>query len=136
MRRFLSMLGLALAVASCTPPEVEYCQRTGASPLTMEQCTTHYFEQEAAFNHDLSFCALEADQTYPQSLYSGWGTALVHNHYGGGFGHVEQLSVPPDYSKNEQIDKLRMRIIEPCMQKRGWNSGRSWEDGRRAASVR
>ncbi len=121
------VLGL---LASCTPPEVEYCQRVGAPPGDMGQCTQHYFQQEAAFSNDRKVCEAEADKTYPPTLYSGWGTALVHRHYGRGFTSVEQVSVPPDYHKNQQVDALRMRIIEPCMQALGWNSGATWEAGR------
>ena len=133
MRHVFVVLGLGLLVVSCTPPEVDYCQSTGVPPLQLEQCTQHYFQQEAAFNHDFTFCAMEADQTYPRSLYSGWGTALVHNRSSrGGFSSVEQVSVPPDHYKNAQVDALRQRIVEPCMQSRGWNSGVTWKAGRRA----
>ncbi len=133
MRKLLSIFGLALAVASCTPPEVDYCRATGASPAQLDQCTQHYYQEEAAFKSDLRFCSAQADQTYPQSLYSGWGTARVHGGIGlgGQWRSAQSYTTPPDYQKNDQLDALRSRIIDPCMQDRGWNSGRSWEDGRR-----
>jgi hypothetical protein len=130
MRSFLAIAVLALLAASCTPPELRYCQSVNAPVSQLDQCTSYYFQQEAAFQSDLQFCSAEADQTYPPTLYSGWGTALVHNHYRGGFGSVEQIEVPPDYQRNAQLDALRFRIIDPCMQSRGWNSGASWQAGR------
>lgn len=131
MRSVFAIAALGLLAAACTPPEVDYCQAAGAPPSDMAACTQYYFQQEAAFRSDLAVCSVDADRTYPPSLYSGWGTALVHRHYGyGGFSSVEQVSVPPDQYRNAQLDGLRMQIIEPCMQSRGWNSGSTWQAGR------
>lgn len=134
MRKF--SLILLLAVAACTKPEDDYCASKGTPPNQLEQCHAYYFEQDAAFKSDLAVCSAQADQTYPQTLYSGWDTALVRRYHGGRFPHTEQVTVPPDAARNAQLDALRGRIIEPCMQKRGWNSGRSWQDGRKSAKGR
>lgn len=139
---------IPLLLAACTPPEVEYCQALGTSPHDMTACTQHYFQQEAAFQHDLRFCAAEADVTYPQSLYSepysyparfygGYGTGvgfgMARGPAGIGFGgmpRTEMVHVGADYQHNARVDALRMNIIQPCMQARGWNSGTTWQAGR------
>jgi len=137
MRKFIALSLLGLAATACTPPEVEYCRATGATPSQLEQCTRHFYSEEAAFRSDLRFCAAQADQTYPPSLYSGWGTARVHGGYGfgGQWRSAQSYTIPPDYQKNAQLDSLRMNIIEPCMQSRGWNSGATWQAGRRAPAL-
>lgn len=129
--RNLVLIGSLSLLAACTPPELEYCRSMGAPPSEMAACTQYFFQQEAAFSSDRFICDSEADRTYPRSLYSDWGTALVHNHRDDGFTSVEQVSIPPDHQKNAQLDGLRMQIIEPCMQSRGWNSGLTWQAGRR-----
>jgi hypothetical protein len=134
--RYLLGITALIGLASCTPPELSYCQKMNAPPNELDKCTAYYFQQETAFNADLAVCSAEADQTYPPTLYSGWGTARVHGGmYGGRWYSGESISVPPDYQQNAQLDELRLRIIEPCMQKRGWNSGVTWEAGRRTPAL-
>lgn len=137
MRALFMLVVVAGAVSACTPPDVAYCRDRGVSPMDLDACVADYRQQEAAFNADLAVCSVEADVTYPPTLYSGWGQARVHGGIGhGGYWHsAETVSIPPDYNKNAQLDALRLRIIEPCMQKRGWNSGTSWQDGRRNPSL-
>ncbi len=132
MRRLLYIMLLVGLVAGCTPADIDYCQSVNTPPAQLAQCTRDYHQQDEAFKADLAVCSAKADETYPPTLYSGWGTALVHGMpYGGRFGNIEEIETPPDAQKNAQLDALRMRIIEPCMQSHGWNSGHSWQDGRR-----
>lgn len=139
MRSFFLMMAGVLVLAGCdTNPELGYCKALGVGPGSSEfgNCTQYYFQQEAAFQADRDQCSAEADMTYPQSLYSGWGWAHVHGGmYGGRWHSAEMVEVPPDYEKNAQIDQLRDRIIEPCMQARGWVSGRDWRAGHRPVAA-
>ncbi len=148
MKRLLVPFALLL-LASCAsaPDEQDYCRSFGVESGNPEfaKCTQYYFQQEAEFRADRSVCSLEADQTYPQSLYSrpysyparfyggsglGFSRGPAGFGYGGGFSHTEMVHVGADYQQHAQVDALRMRIIEPCMRKRGWQSGMSWQAGR------
>lgn len=131
---FLALAALAL-LASCSPPEEDYCAGFGVNPGHGEyaKCTSYYFQQQAAFGADRAVCDSQADLTYPPTLYDNGGWAHVRGHYyGGRFYGGESVRIPPDYQKNAQVDALRMRIIQPCMQSRGWNSGATWQAGRHA----
>ena len=132
----LTAIGL-LMLASCTPGDIQYCDKYGVQGTPeFGKCIDYYHQQEAWFKSDRAVCELEADGTYPPSLYDyghdvpvfgGYGP---HGEwYGGGVEHI-----PPDYMHNAQVDGLRMRIIEPCMQEHGWNSGSDWQAGRHAVS--
>ena len=135
MRRLI-WLPILLLAACGAPNEVDYCKNQGVAPGSAEygQCVQFYFREEASFRSDRVVCDAEADRTYPQSLYSrpsfyhvphmyvGMGS---RGSYGGGW-----VDVPTDYQQNTELDALRMRIIQPCMQKRGWNSGSTWQAGR------
>lgn len=136
MKPFMQLLmigALGGGLVACTPPDVAYCKAQGASPMNLQPCLDYYRQQEQAFTVDLAACAVEADKTYPQSLYADWGTALVRSPSAvpGGWSSTEQVSIPPDTRQHAELDRLRMKIITPCMQARGWNSGVSWQDGRR-----
>lgn len=142
MKKFLPALAL-VALAACTPPEREYCDTFGLGTDNPEyqKCISHFFQQEALFRQDRQVCAFEADRTYPPTLYDRGGysrmrTGFGYGHWGhgGGFGHT--VYVEPDYYHNREVDHLRMRIIEPCMQAKGWNSGTSWQAGRRTGVVK
>jgi hypothetical protein len=133
----LAVLGL-LALTSCTPGDIQYCDGYGvAGTPEFGKCIDYYHQQEAAFKADRDLCNLEADNVYPVSLYD-YGhdvpimTGFAGPHgtwYGGGVEHI-----PPDYMHNRQVDDLRMRVIAPCMQARGWNSASDWQAGRHAVS--
>lgn len=125
-----------LLLANCTPADIEYCSQFGvAGTAEYGKCLSYYHEQEAAFSADYGACAYEADATYPRSLYDtgrfapvvggGYGGRYYGGGYGGGF-----VTIPPDYYHNAQVDALRARIINPCMDARGWNSPNSWQAGR------
>ena len=63
-------------------------------------------------------------------LGTGWG-----GHHGGFYGG-QSMRIEPDYRRNNELDRLRMRIIEPCMQARGWVSGSNWQAGRQAVRAK
>ncbi|MFZ4540369.1 MAG: hypothetical protein ACOYNL_00985 [Rickettsiales bacterium] len=136
----VALLLTALVITACTPAEVQYCRSFGVEGTSeYGKCVEHYNKQSALFGADRDRCELDADLTYPRSLYDfghfeqvhavgGYGP---HGYYGGGYRTVR---VEPDFRHNAEVDALRMRIIEPCMQAKGWNSGRSWQAGRHAVS--
>lgn len=134
MKRLLFPISLML-LASCAtvPDEQDYCRSFGVEQGNPEfvSCTQYYFQQQALFQGDRAACAIEADQTYPRSLYSRPTSypVRVYNPYGG-FPRTEMVHVGADYQQIAQVDALRMRIIGPCMQARGWNSPLSWQAGR------
>ena len=135
------MIGVTFSIVvltSCTPGDVQYCRGFGVEGTPeYGKCISYYHQQETAFRADWDVCSLSADGTYPPSLYDfghdvpvAGGFGPYGTYYGGGIEHI-----PPDYQHNAQVDALRMRIIEPCMQARGWNSGSSWQAGRHAVSA-
>lgn len=149
MRRiFRASLAFSLfMLASCgTPADISYCERMGITPNHGEyqNCIAYFNRQQAWFSSDRSVCSAEADRTYPPSLYDrgsygimrgGYGSGFYGPGYGVGMGHggfygSRMVDIPPDYARNAELDNLRMRIIEPCMQAKGWKSGSTWEAGR------
>jgi hypothetical protein len=143
MKRYILIVGL-LVLAACAPAEQTYCDRYGIAPghPEYEACLGYYFNQEATFKADRQICEIEADATYPPTLYDRGHWNRVYGgigygpwgYRGGGFGTT--VFVEPDFQHNRQVDALRMRIIQPCMEKRGWNSGASWQAGRKAGGFR
>jgi hypothetical protein len=128
MRTFIPIAALLIA-AGCSSPENDYCARLGTPSGSPEyaRCTAYYFQQEEEFRRDRMVCAAEADKVYPQSLYSQ-GTWVMTRDW---FGKPDMVPVQPDWQQNHTLDEMRMtRIIDPCMQAHGWNSGRSWQAGR------
>jgi hypothetical protein len=136
----LAVMAIGLAMLSaCTPADIEYCSKFGvAGTAEYGKCLDYYQQQQAAFTADYNVCASEADITYPATLYDhggfahvGVGTGFGGRYHGGGYGYSGGLiSVPPNYQHNAEVDRLRARIITPCMQARGWNSQYSWQAGR------
>ena len=137
MRKLLALGLLVIGLSACTPADEQYCTNLGvAGTSEYGNCLAYYHQQEQAFWADRAFCDSDADTTYPRSLYDTghYQPVFVHggfgpygNYYGGG---VSQVFVEPNYAQNAQLDALRMRIIEPCMQSRGWRSGETWQAGR------
>lgn len=119
-------------------PEIGYCAQYGVKPGDAEyqNCYQYFYAQQAAFDHDRGICEAEADGTYPPSLYSRPNSFPVR-YYGarGGFPRTSMVHVGTDYQHNAQVDALRMRIIGPCMQVRGWNSASDWQAGRHPANM-
>jgi hypothetical protein len=139
MKKRLLVLPLLL-LAHCASPEQTYCDGFGLGTENPEyqKCLSYYFQQEAAFRADRQVCEFEADKTYPRTLYDNGRWERVHGGFGYGhygYGGGATVFVEPDYYHNREVDGLRMRIIEPCMQARGWNSGASWQAGRRTGSA-
>jgi hypothetical protein len=131
---FFAFVGMGVLTA-CTPADVNYCRGLGVNEQNSEYpaCIQHYHQQEAWFGGDYSSCAMEADATYPPTLYDTWHTGWVHSYdpyYG--IPRLQQVDIPPDVQHNAQIDALRSRIIHPCMNELGWNSPYSWQAGRHA----
>ena len=136
----LLCVSLLAMLAACTPADIAYCNKFGVAGTTeYSKCIDYYQQEEAAFNADHTVCSIEADETYPRTLYDRGGFAHVGigsgfgggRYHGGGFGYGGGVvSVPPNYHHNAEVDRLRSRIITPCMQARGWNSPNSWQAGR------
>ena len=126
---FIGLLGLA----ACTPGDVKYCSQFGVEGTAeYGKCVSYYNEQEAAFRADREVCEFQADATYPPSLYDFGHDEHVVGGYGpyGRWHSGTMIHMGPDYRHNAQVDALRMRIIGPCMQSKGWNSAKSWQAGR------
>ncbi len=85
---------------------------------------------DAWFRRDHEVCLEKARFTYPDVLYDrgGFDRVTVFDRYGQW--RRQTVRVEPDFYQNQQVDQLRMTIIEPCMLQKGWNSGQSWEAGR------
>lgn len=136
---FLPALAM-LALAGCaSPADVQYCSSFGYPQGHPEyvRCMAYFHEQQAAFNADRQVCEMQADGTYPPSLYDYGHWEHLHGGYGpyGWYGG-QTVRVSPDYAHNAQVDALRMRIIQPCMQTHGWVSGDTWQAGRMVKSPR
>ena len=140
MSPMIKKIGFSILVfsllAACTPADQQYCQGFGvAGTAEFGKCMAYYHEQSALFGADRSQCEFEADATYPPTLYDYGHTEEVMGgfsrgvYYGG-----TTVFVRPDMRHNMEVDQLRMRIIEPCMQARGWNSGQTWQAGRHAVA--
>lgn len=131
---------LLLVVAGCAsaPTEVDYCRSLGVEQGHPEyaNCTAYYFDQDAAFKADRTICSQEADMTYPPTLYSRPMSYPVRVFSPYGFSRTEMVHVGADYQQIAQVDALRMRIIGPCMEARGWNSPGSWQAGRHPVNMR
>jgi len=129
---------LLLALSACTAQDVLYCRNQGVEGTSEHSKCMHYYQQqEALFSADRSVCSVDANEVYPAHLYdyggyarttlgTGWG-----GHHGGFYGG-QSIRIEPDYRRNNELDRLRMRKIEPCMQQRGWVSGSNWQAGRQA----
>ena len=144
----LIIAGLLVLSACAMQRDVNYCKRHGEVEGTPEfgRCLDYFHKQDAMFQRDLDICNEQADVTYPPSLYDYGGTRYATVHGGYGFGHGMRkypyhhggwsgtrhvaIDIYPDYRHNTMIDDLRHRIILPCMQKRGWQSAKTWELGR------
>lgn len=136
--RIVWVMGLLGGVVACTPGEVEYCRQFGvAGTAEYGKCVAYYYQQQAAFDVDRAFCAQEADRTYPLTLYDSGR----YEHVLGGMGPHgtmyggSTIRIEPDYRRNALVDQLRMRIIAPCMQGKGWNSPTDWQAGHHAPSA-
>lgn len=138
MKRYALTVMLVLAGCASTPSEVDYCRSLGVEQGNPEyaRCTQYYFEQDAAFRADRTICSQEADLTYPPTLYSRPMSYPVRVFSPYGYPRTEMVHVGADYQQIAQVDALRMRIIGPCMQSRGWNSPGSWQAGRHPVNMR
>lgn len=134
----LVMLSPVLLLAACgTPNDAEYCQKMGvANTPEYGACMNYYHDQQAMFDADRAVCSAQADRTYPPSLYDYGGYARTYGGFGHGFGNHghfyggQTVRIDPDWHHNRELDALRERIITPCMQRMGWNSGQTWQAGR------
>ncbi|MFM9890419.1 MAG: hypothetical protein ACKVOE_07275 [Rickettsiales bacterium] len=134
-RALLCLLTL-MGLSACTPADEQYCQRFGVGGTSeFGKCLDYFHTQEAAFGADYQQCAFEADYTYPPTLYDNGRTVHFSGGFYGGryFGGGTEF-IEPDYYHNSQVDALRQRIIEPCMQSLGWNSSITWQAGRHAVT--
>lgn len=137
MNRALSLLCLTVLLSSCAPAERQYCARIG-TPMghpEYNNCVNYFYRMSNWFARDREPCLAQAKETYPDYLYDRgqWGEIDYYGGnrgYGGIYGRSNTIRIPPDAWKNHQLDQLRLKLITPCMQARGWNSGESWELGR------
>jgi hypothetical protein len=137
---------ILLALSGCTPADQQYCNSLGvAGTSEYSNCMSYYHTQEQEFSVDRAICDADADETYPRTLYDQGRYQPVFNG-GGGFGGPRQwggnyygggvstVFVEPDHYRNAQVEQLRLRIVGPCMEARGWNSPNNWQAGRRTSA--
>jgi len=134
--KLMALCGLAL-LAACTPADEQYCNNFGvAGTAEYGKCIGYYHQQEQIFGADRAACSYEADMTYPQSLYDhGTMAQAPGTFWAGQYQPPQIIDIPPDYQHNLEVDRLRARIIDPCMSAKGWNSGSTWQAGRHAVVV-
>ena len=137
LMNLLKSLGAGAAImtllTACTPGDVSYCEGMGIAQGNPEysSCIQYYRQQSALFGGDYSRCSTQADMSYPSSLYD-----QGHQGYVNTFDPVRRayvatpVQVPPDAQHNAEVNTLRSRIIQPCMDSLGWNSSDSWMAGR------
>lgn len=137
MRHVIGLGAVLLLLAGCTPGDERYCKAYGVEGTAeYGNCLNYYHQQEAIFGADRAVCEQQADYTYPPTLYdNGQTTSIARYNSHGKYVGNQIVSVSPDYQHNAQVDMLRGRIIEPCMQAKGWNSGNSWQAGRHPVTV-
>jgi len=131
----LFLFGLLLLSSCGSPPNIAYCERLGVLPGDKEydNCLNYFQIQDSAFNADYDACSIEADKTYPRTLYDTGRTAWAGGTYWAGrYIPGGSVYIEPDETHNAELDNLRQRIITPCMRSRGWKSGSDWEAGRTA----
>ena len=125
-------------IAACTPADQEYCNGFGVGGTAeYGKCLDYFHVQQGAFDADRRVCSAKADETYPQSLYDHGHTEQVFAspmYFGTPYYGSQIIDVSPDYAKNAEVDRLRLRIIGPCMDARGWNSPTDWQAGRHAVT--
>lgn len=131
MIRLLGGLTLLALLSACTPADESYCASFGVQGTSeYGRCLDYYHAQQKAFDTDRSICESAADETYPPTLYDRGGYAPVTGSFWAGHYYPGgMVQVQPDYYRNAEVDRLRMRIIAPCMTARGWNSPNSWQAG-------
>jgi hypothetical protein len=139
-RKISHIILLTLFLTACAPAERTYCQRMGTPPGHIEynNCVRYFYEMENWFARDREPCLAKAKETYPDYLYDRgrYGDIDYYGGYGYGSNHGgfpyggASVRIPPDAWKNSQVDDLRLKIITPCMNAKGWNSGTSWDMGR------
>lgn len=143
MRIVFAVLPLSLLLVGCTPADKEYCNSFGPiGTVEYSKCLGYYHEQEAIFGNDRAACDLEADAIYPRTLYDNGRYQPVFygaRGFGGwpgsyGYGGVSNVYIEPDYAHNVQVDQLRLRLVGPCMDAKGWNSPLTWQAGRHAVT--
>lgn len=140
--KLLPLAFLAIFLSACAADDVLYCRNLGVEGTSEHgKCMSYYHQQEAAFAADRRACSVDADEVYPPHLYDfgGYAQTSIGSGWGGPFGGPrggfyggQSIRIEPDRRHNAELDRLRMRIIEPCMQQRGWVSGSSWQAGRQA----
>jgi hypothetical protein len=138
MKRTIFAATLLLILPACVAPEVEYCRSYGVEGTPeFGKCITYYHEQEALFEADRQPCLAQADEVYPPSLYDKG----YHTHTAGYFDHKgryyggQSLYIPGNAQHNAELDRLRSRILTPCMQTRGWVSESDWRAGRLSSPI-
>lgn len=128
-----------LLLAGCASAEQKYCERMATPPGSAEypKCVRYYFDQTAIYKADRNVCEIEADATYPRALYDYGRTARVYGGFGPyGMHSAQTVDISPDYARNQMVDQLRMRIVEPCMLSMGWRDAYNWEAGKGAPPKR
>ena len=130
--KWLVIISSLLALSACTPAPVQYCQRQGLAPQTPAwgECMAWVQQTEPVFKRDRAECTAESSITYPDTLYDRGHYEYVHRVDRYGFPHRGRVFVGPEFGRNYEVDRLRARIINPCMQARGWNDPTTWEAGR------
>ena len=131
-----ALMGLAALLAGCTPSDEAYCRAFGVGGTPeFGKCLTYYHQQQSLFDRARDLCESKADMTYPQSLYDhGHLEPVIGGTFYAGryYTQTQYVQVGPDYQHNAELDRLRMRIVAPCMDDQGWNSPDTWQAGTHA----
>ncbi len=131
LRLFFPLL-LVVLLTNCAPPDQQYCAGFGVEGTPeYGKCLAYYHRQERSFKADRAVCETEADATYPRTLYDRGGfTPVSGTFWAGRYYPGGMIQIEPDYYHNAEVDRLRMRLIAPCMKKHGWASAKTWQENR------
>lgn len=130
--RFVFFASFLILLTACTPGDVVYCENQGLRPQTPEwaKCFSYYHRNKQVFEADRTQCMDQARDVYPDSLYAD---RLVRRPVFDNRGVYRGTHVDnePNWQQHRQVDRLREKIIAPCMAKKGWNDAKDWQAGGR-----
>ena len=90
------IFAVTAALYGCTPADEEYCTAMGVGgSAEWGKCIDYFHAQQQLFSADRAVCDMQADQTYPPSLYDhgGYVSTFGGPFYGGPFGPVGGFGV-------------------------------------------
>ncbi|MEJ0010101.1 MAG: DUF1467 family protein [Alphaproteobacteria bacterium] len=125
---------LLLTTAACVaPPQDRYCESQGSPPGSPGYARP---ASVSTASRKRASATTASPATWPPTRsIRRRSTARARGSWASTRGgRPEMIPVDPDWQHNHALDMLRMsRVIAPCMQAKGWNSGESWTAGRHPA---